>query len=165
MKFSITCAELINQSHGLRQGLLELVNDMGEEDQDEHMSHGNKPPAQGAARAPAAPRIQSCPAAAVPVTFPYNSAPPHPPPGPVPFTCPNQAGPPCAAQDLTGLPMETHLDTEVAYHAVSHANPERQMYHCSFINCCMSRLQLCCADTPLTTFWTQAPLTQLFPVQ
>ncbi|KAL0021679.1 hypothetical protein WJX77_010934 [Trebouxia sp. C0004] len=50
MKFSITCTELIKQSPGFRQDLLGLVNDMDEEDRDEHMAHGNRPLAQGAAR-------------------------------------------------------------------------------------------------------------------
>ena len=132
IKFSITCAELIKQYPGLRQDLLELVPDMDEEDQDEHRACGNRPPAQGMAKTPAVPRIRSRPAAPVPFTFANNSAPPPPPPGPVPFTFPNPAGPPNAAQDP--IPMETHLDTEVAYHANSKAPPGRQMYRNSFIN-------------------------------
>ena len=120
---------------------------MDEEDQDEHRARGNMPPAQEAARAPgpAAPRIRSRPAAPVPFTFPNNSAPPPPPLGPVPFTFPNQAGPPKAAQGP--IPMETHLDTEVAYHANSQANPERQMYCSSFITTVVEAPVMLCGHT------------------
>ena len=142
MKLSITCAELIKQSPGLRQDLLELVADMDEDDQDEHMARGNRPPAQSAARAPgaAAPRIRSRPAAPVPFTFPNNSAPSPPPAGLVHFTFPNQAaqGP---------VPMETHLDTEIAYHTNSQANPERQMYCSSFINTVVEAPVVLCGHT------------------
>ena len=145
MKFSITCAELIKQSPGLRQDLLKLVNDMDEEDRDEHMARGNRRPAPAAARAPAALRIPSRPAAPVPFTFPNNSAPPPPPPDPVSFTFPNQAGPPSAAQGP--VPMESHLDTEVAYHANSKANPDRRMNRNSFINTVVKAPVMLCGHT------------------
>ena len=146
MKLSITCALLIKQSPGLRQDLLELVNDMDEE----HRAHENMPPAKGAARAPgpAAPRIRSRPAAPVPFTFPNNSAPPPPPAGPVPFTFPNQAGPmQLRVHFLWRLTLTLRLLTTQAAEQTQNA---KCIATASLT--LSSWLQSCCVDTPLRAF-------------
>ncbi len=43
--------------------------------------------------------------------------------------------------------METHLDTEVAYHTNSRANPDRQMYRSSFINTVVKAPVMLCGHT------------------